>query len=65
MVTPVYWGWQTRPAVNTEVENHGGGDEVQQGLIRRQRRYRTATEEMWYGGDGEMGWKNGNGMGKY
>ena len=24
-----------------------------------------ATEEMWDDGDGEMGWKNSNGLGKY
>ena len=49
----------------TETDKHGGGDAVQQGLIRQRRRYRTATEEMWDGGYGEMSWKNGDGMGKY
>ena len=28
-------------------------------------RFKTATEEMWYDGDGEMGQKNGDGLGKY
>ena len=37
----------------------------QQGWIRRQRICDTATEDMWDDGDGEMDWKNGDGLGKY
>ena len=51
--------------MKTEADDHGGGNAGQQGLIRRRRRCGTATEEMWDGGDGEMGWKNGNGLGNY
>ena len=47
------------------VDEHGGKDAGQQVWIRRWRRYGTATEEMWDVGDGEMDWKNGNGLGKY
>ena len=45
--------------------DRGGGDAGQKGWIRRQRRCGTATEEMWDNGDGEMGWKEGGGLGKY
>ena len=51
-------------AVNTAADEHGGGDVGQQGCILRQR-CGTATDEMWDGRDGEMGWKDGNGLGKY
>ena len=51
--------------VNIEADEHGGGDAGQQVLIRRWRRCGTATEDMWDDGYGEMGWNNGNGLGKY
>ena len=47
------------------MDKHGGGNAGQQGLIWQRRRYRTATEEMWDNEDGEMGWKNSDGQGKY
>ena len=47
------------------MDEHSGGDAGQQGLIQWRRRYRTATEEMWDKGNGEIGWKNGDRMGKY
>ena len=56
---------QTRSAVKTAADEHGGGDAVQQGWIRRQRRCGTATEDIWDDRDGEMGWKNGDGLGIY
>ena len=46
-------------------DEHGGGDTRQQVLIRQRRRCWTATDEMWDDGDGEMGWKDGDGLGKY
>ena len=51
--------------MNTAAEKDGDGDTGQQGWIRRCRRCRTATEVMWDDGYGEMGWKDGNGLGKY
>ena len=51
--------------MKTAADDHGGRDAVQQVLIRWQRRCGTATEEMWDDGDGEMGSKNDNGLGKY
>ena len=56
---------QTRSAVNTAADDHGGGDAGQQGWIWRWRRCGTATDEMWDNGDGEMGCKDGDGLGKY
>ena len=46
-------------------DNHGGGDAGQQGWIQRQSICETATDDMWVNGDGEMVWKDGNGLGKY
>ena len=51
--------------MKTSAEDHGGGDAGQHVCIQPQRRCRTATEEMWDDGDGEMDWKNGNGLGKH
>ena len=48
-----------------ETDEHGGGDTGQQVWIRRRRRCGMATEEMWDDGDGEMGWKDGDGKGKH
>ena len=47
------------------VDKHGGGDAGQQEWIWQWRRCGTATDEMWDNGDGEMGWKDGDGLGKY
>ena len=44
---------------------HVDRDAGQQRWIRRQRRCGTTIEEMWDDGDGEMGWENGDGLGKY
>ena len=44
---------------------HGDGGTGQQRWIRRQRRCTTATEEMWDDGDGGMGCKDGDRLGKY
>ena len=44
---------------------HGGGDAGQQGWIWWRRRCGTATEEMCHDGDGEMGRKNSDKLGKY
>ena len=52
-------------AVKTAADKHGGGDAGQQKWIMRWKICRTATEEMWDDGDGEMGWKNGDRLGKY
>ena len=46
-------------------DENGGGDAEQYVLIRRRRRFRTATEEMWDDRDGRIGWKDGDGLGKY
>ena len=51
--------------MKTAVDDHGDGDAGQQGWIRRMRRCGTETEEMWDDGDCKMGWKDGNGLGKY
>ena len=47
------------------VDKHGGGDGGQQGLIRWHRRCGTATEDIWDDGDGGMGCKDGDRLGKY
>ena len=51
--------------MKTAVDDCGGIDVVQQGLIRWRRRCGTATDEMWDNGDGKLGWKDGDGLGKY
>ena len=51
--------------MKTSEDNNGGVDVGQNGCIRRRSRCGAATEEMCDDGDGETGWKNGNGMGKY
>ena len=51
--------------VKIAVDDHGGGDAGQHICIQRRRRYGMAIEEMWDNRDGEMGWKDGNGLGKY
>ena len=51
--------------MKTAAEDNGGGDAGKYEWIRRQMRYGTATEEMWDDVDDEMGWKNGDGLGKY
>ena len=51
--------------VNTAADEHGGVDVGQQGWIWWQRICGAATEEIWDDGDGEMGWKHGDGLGKY
>ena len=51
--------------MKTEADKHGDGDAGQQEWIWWRRRCGTATDEMWYDGDGEMGWKGGDGMGRY
>ena len=51
--------------MKTAAGDQGGGDAVQQVWIRRRRRCGTAIDEMLDDGDGEMGWKDGDGLGKY
>ena len=51
--------------MKTAADENVGLDEVKQRWIRRQRICGTATEDMWDDGDGEMGWNNGNRLGKY
>ena len=51
--------------MKTEAGEHGGGDEGKHGCIRRRRRCGTSTYEIWDDGDGEMGGKDGDGLGKY
>ena len=51
--------------MKTEEDKHGGGDAGQQGWIRQKRRCGMETDEMWDNGDGEMGCKDGDGLGKY
>ena len=51
--------------MNTAADEYGEVDVGQHGWIRRWRRCGIATEEMWDDGDGEMGWKDGNRLGKY
>ena len=51
--------------MKTAADDHGGVDAGQQVLMWRQRRCGTETEEMCDNRDGEMGWKDGNGLGKY
>ena len=51
--------------MNTEADEHGGGYAGQQGWIQRRRRFGTITDEMWDDVYGEMGWKDGDGLGKY
>ena len=51
--------------MNTSADEHGGGYAGQQRWIWRRRKYGTATDEMWDDEDGEMGYKDGDGMGKY
>ena len=43
-------------------DKHSGGDAGQQGWIRRWRRCGTAKKEICDDEDGEMGWKNGDGL---
>ena len=50
--------------MKTASDEHGGGDAGQQGCIWKRIRWGTATYEMWDNGDGEMGSKEGNGLGK-
>ena len=52
-------------AMKTAAYEHDGGDAGQQGWIRRWRICWTATDEMWDDGDGEIGCKDGDGLGKY
>ena len=52
-------------AVKTAADDHGGRYAGQYEWIWRRRRFGTATDEMWDDIDGEMGWKDGNGLGKY
>ena len=51
--------------MNTVEDKHGGGDVREQGWIRRWSRFGTATNEIWDDGDGKMGWKDNDGLGKY
>ena len=51
--------------MKTSEDDHGGGDSGQHGWIQRRRIFGTATDEMWDDGDGEMGCKDGDGLGKY
>ena len=46
-------------------DEHYGGDVGQQKLRWWWRICWTGTDEMWYNGDGEMDWKDGDGLGKY
>ena len=64
--------WKTRLAVKIAADENGVRDEIQQGgyagqqvKIRQRRRCGKAIKYIWDDGDGEMGWKNGNGLGKY
>ena len=50
--------------MKTAEDDHGGGEEGQQGWIWRRRICGTATYEMWDDGDGETGWKDSNGLGE-
>ena len=51
--------------MKTALDKHGGRDVGQQVFIWRWRIYRMAIEEMWEDVYGKMGWKNGDGLGKY
>ena len=51
--------------MKTAADKHGGGDAGKQGWIRWQGKYGTATDKMWDDGYGEMGWKDGDVLGKY
>ena len=51
--------------MKTAAEKHGVGDSGKYGWIRRRRRCGTATDDMWDNRDGEIGCKDGDGLGKY
>ena len=51
--------------MKTAADGHGGVDAGKQGWIWRRRICGTETDEMWDDGDGEMGWKGGDGLDKY
>ena len=51
--------------MKTAEYEHGGRDAGKQEWIWRRRRCGTATDEMWDDGDGEMGRKDGDELGKY
>ena len=51
--------------MKTSADEHSGGYSGQQGWIWRRSRCGTATDKMWDDGDGEMGWKDGDRLGKY
>ena len=51
--------------VKKAADEHCGRDAGQQGWIRPRRRCGTAKYDMWDGVDGEMGCKDGDGLGKY
>ena len=51
--------------MKTVMYDHIGGDAGKTGWIRRRRRCGTATEEVWDDGDGEMVFKDGDGLGEY
>ena len=50
--------------MKTEADDHSGRDAVQQIWILGQKRCGTATDEMWDNGDGEIGWKDDDGLRK-
>ena len=51
--------------MKTAADEHSVGYAGQQGWIRRRRICGTETDEMWDDGDGKMGWKDSDGLGKY
>ena len=48
--------------MKTAADKYGGGDVGNQGWIQRRRRCRMANDEMWDDRDGEMGWKDSDGL---
>ena len=51
--------------MKTAADKYVAGDAGQQGWIWQGRRCGTATDDMWDDGDGKMGCKDGDGLGKY
>ena len=51
--------------MKTVVDKHGGGHVVQYEWIWRRSRFGPATDEIKNDGDGEIVWKDGDGLGKY
>ena len=51
--------------MKTVADEHGGGDSGQHGWIRQRSRCGTAIDDMWDYGDGKIGCKDGDRLGKY